>query len=228
MLREPREARAGRLRSQIIDGEEYPEFLFAHVASRRHALTHQARVRGPAQPGSRSNGSSPRHRWSRSDSIFAVGLEHGNSTIGHTMFNIVFMREHNRIADILAGEHPDWDDTRVFETTRNIMIVVFLKLVIEEYIKHIGPSDFPIELVPYAADKAEWNRQNWMTIEFNLLYRWHSMVPEQIGEGENALEPDRFRQQQPARPRSRDRAVDRRSARRTAPGRSACTTRPRS
>ena len=36
----------------------------------------------------------------------------------------------------------------MFETTRNIMIVVFLKLVIEEYIKHIGPSDFPIETGP--------------------------------------------------------------------------------
>ena len=37
----------------------------------------------------------------RKDSVFAVGLEHGNSTIGHTILNTVFLREHNRIADVL-------------------------------------------------------------------------------------------------------------------------------
>ncbi len=25
---------------------------------------------------------------------------------------------------------------------------------------------------------AGWNRENWIPVEFNLLYRWHSLVPE--------------------------------------------------
>ena len=29
---------------------------------------------------------------------FAVGLEHGNSTMGNTLMNTLFLREHNRIA----------------------------------------------------------------------------------------------------------------------------------
>lgn len=185
-LREPAGGRRrGRLRSQIIEGQEYPEFLFANVDG-DGTMTLRPEFEGLHDPvmlnAVLASASVEQRRLT-----FAVGLENGNSTIGHTMFNVVFMREHNRIADILAREHPDWEDTRVFETTRNIMIVVFLKLVIEEYIKHIGPRDFPIELVPYAAENAEWNRQNWITIEFNLLYRWHSMVPDHIGEGANAL-----------------------------------------
>ena len=126
-----------------------------------------------------------------------MGLEHGNSTIGHTVLDTVFLREHNRIAGLLKGEHPDWDDARLFETTRNIMIVVLLKLVVEEYIKHIGPFDFPIKLVPFIADGERWNRPNWCAIEFNLLYRWHMLVPDVIGEGPDTLNPTEFRNNNP-------------------------------
>ena len=58
------------------------------------------------------------------------------------------------------------------------MIVLLLKLVVEEYIRHIGPFDFAIEAVPFIADEERWNRPNWIAIEFNLLYRWHSLVPD--------------------------------------------------
>jgi prostaglandin-endoperoxide synthase 2 len=99
----------------------------------------------------------------------------------------LFLREHNRIAGVLKSEHPEWDDDRLFETTRCIMIVLELKLVVEEYIRHIGPFDFAIEAVPFIADEERWNRPNWIAIEFNLLYRWHSLVPDSIGAGDEAL-----------------------------------------
>jgi prostaglandin-endoperoxide synthase 2 len=123
----------------------------------------------------------------RKDSVFAVGLEHGNSTIGNTLLNTLFLREHNRVAGVLASEYPGWDDDRIFETTRMIMTVILLKLVVEEYIRHIGPFDFAIETVPFIADEERWNRPNWIAIEFNLLYRWHPLVPDSIGEGPEAL-----------------------------------------
>ena len=169
----------GRLDSQVIKGEEYPPSLFAErkpgeelrfvpkfggLHDREYLLGTVLRL-CPEE---------------RKESVFAVGLEHGNSTIGNTVLNVLFLREHNRIAGILEGEYPDWDDDRLFETTRNIMIVILLKIVIEEYIKHIGPFDFPIEFVPFMADKAQWNRTNWCAIEFNLLYRWHSLIPDSV------------------------------------------------
>lgn len=30
------------------------------------------------------------------------------------------------------------------------------------------------------ANRAAWNRPNWIPVEFNLLYRWHSLAPEQV------------------------------------------------
>ena len=60
--------------------------------------------------------------------------------------------------------------------------MVLLKLVIEEYIRHIAPTEFRIEAVPFIAEGERWNRTNWMSIEFDLLYRWHSLVPDRVGE----------------------------------------------
>jgi len=63
---------------------------------------------------------------------FAVGLEHGNATLGNALMNTLFLREHNRIAGVLQQAHPDWDDERLFQTTRTVMIVILLKIVIGE------------------------------------------------------------------------------------------------
>ncbi|MEU5843025.1 peroxidase family protein [Rhodococcus sp. NPDC047139] len=169
----------GRLDSQIIKDAEYPPFLFAArepgetptIAPQFNGLHDEEYLLGTILrlcPDERKS------------SVFAVGLEHGNSTIGNTVLNVLFLREHNRIAGLLETAYPEWDDDRLFETTRNIMIVLLLKIVIEEYIKHIGPFDFPIEFVPFIADGERWNRTNWCAIEFNLLYRWHSLIPDSV------------------------------------------------
>ena len=65
--------------------------------------------------------------------------------------------------------------------------MLLLKLVVEEYIRHIGPFDFAIEAVPFIADEERWNRSNWIAIEFNLLYRWHSLVPSTLELGGGSL-----------------------------------------
>ena len=116
------------------------------------------------------------------------------------MLNIVSLREHNRLAGIARRREPGWDDERLFQTARNIMIVLLLKLVVEEYIEHIGPLDSRSRLVPFIADDERWNRPNWCAVEFNILYRWHSLVPDTVGDGAGQLRLDRVAQQQPARP----------------------------
>ncbi len=168
----------GLLRSQFIDGAEYPEFLFDQDRPDLTTQPHFEGLHDAAAFAEILEFCPPANRRS----TFAVGLEHGNSTIGHAMFNVIFLREHNRIARIIAAAHPEWDNDRVFETTRNVLIVLLLKVVVEDYIMHIGPFEFPLTIPPFIAEQASWNRTNWMSIEFNLLYRWHSLVPDAIGE----------------------------------------------
>ena len=55
-----------------------------------------------------------------------------------------------------------------------------MKLVIEEYINHIAPYQFKFLLDSSLFTNERWYRQNWMTAEFNLVYRWHGMVPDHV------------------------------------------------
>ncbi len=93
------------------------------------------------------------------------------------MLNVLFLREHNRVARLLAEEYPRWDDERLFQTARNILTVILINVVIGEYINHIVPYHFKFFLDASAFRNTRWHRQNWMSVEFNLLYRWHSLVP---------------------------------------------------
>jgi len=98
---------------------------------------------------------------------------------------------------LLKIDNPDWDDDRLFETTRNVMITLLLKIIVEDYIRQLGPFHFPIEVVPLIADEELWNRPNWGTIEFDLLYGWHPLVPDVIGDGPDRLQPSDFRYNNP-------------------------------
>jgi len=44
----------------------------------------------------------------------------------------LFLREHNRLCTMLERDNPGWDDERVFQTARNINIVLLIKLVVED------------------------------------------------------------------------------------------------
>lgn len=116
--------------------------------------------------------------------IFAIANDRGNSTLGFTLMSTLMLREHNRIAGLLDSAYG-WDDERTFQTTRNILIVILLKVVIEEYINHIAPYHFKLFVDPEKFFKAyPWKWQNWMTTEFQLLYRWHPMIPDELEIGD--------------------------------------------
>ncbi len=119
--------------------------------------------------------------------IFAIANDRGNATPAFTMMSTLMLREHNRIAGILDKKYG-WDSDRTFETTRNILIVILLRIVVEEYINHIAPYHFKFFVDPEKFHKPlPWKAQNWMTTEFQLLYRWHPMVPDALQLGDRKV-----------------------------------------
>ncbi|MEM7299509.1 MAG: peroxidase family protein [Pseudomonadota bacterium] len=171
----------GCLRSQVIEGEEFPDFILSRAPTKREKklpiktrfeCLHDERVL--------------RHIFKRTKTakrykmLFATGLEHSNATIGNALFNTIFLRQHNNIAREIAASEPDWDSDRVFETTRNTMIVILLNIVISDYIRHISPLGLPLSFQPGIAEAETWYRRNRIHIEFNILYRWHGLVPSQF------------------------------------------------
>ncbi|AFM17545.1 heme peroxidase family protein [Mycolicibacterium chubuense NBB4] len=175
-----REGSGGRLLSQVIDGQEFPPYYFGadgRVDPRFEGLQ-------IAYPGNDRKtlalGDIPVEKRQK---LFALGIPRGNIHYGFVMMSTLFLREHNRLAALIRANHPTWDDDRIFDTTRNTLIVMLIKVVIEDYINHITPIKFPLFVEPGIGLYEKWYRQNWMSVEFNLLYRWHSLVPTEVRVG---------------------------------------------
>ncbi|MGZ8359411.1 MAG: peroxidase family protein, partial [Allosphingosinicella sp.] len=124
---------------------------------------------------------------------YAGGLERANSTLLYSAFNTLFLREHNRLAGLLSERYRTTDDHWLFETARNINIVKYLKVLVEEYINHLGGQTFKLRLEQGYADECKWYRANRISLEFNLLYRWHSLIPDRFQVGGEWLKHEAFR-----------------------------------
>ncbi|MGB1236071.1 MAG: cytochrome P450, partial [Planktomarina sp.] len=168
----------GKMKTQTIKGEEYPPYLFDPekmtpdnlvYASDEFAQLYDPKILGPIIKGFDPD---------RLKYMFATGLEHGNTQIGYTALSTVFLREHNRTCDLLTAAYPDWSDERLFDTARNITMVLYLNIILREYVAQVGVVTFPFDAEPGWPEQQRWYRNNWINVEFSLLYRWHSMVPE--------------------------------------------------
>jgi prostaglandin-endoperoxide synthase 2 len=180
--------RKGRLKSQLIGTEEFPPFLYDMNGKITDAAFNvldvplfdfRQELKDPLIPAPPPP-TGPDWPPERGASLFAVGGDRVNSTPFSAMMNTVWLREHNRVALRLERDNNGWDDERVFQTARNIVIPMFIKVVVEDYINHIAPLPFKIRADPSVVWDATWNRPNWMTAEFSLLYRWHSLMPDVI------------------------------------------------
>ena len=160
----------GKLKSQQINNEEYPPFFYEDAETG----TIKEEFKDLYVPLEDETRQSPE----RKAKLFAMGVERANVQIGYVMLNVICLREHNRICDMLAGAYPSWDDERLFQTARNILIVTIMKIVIEDYVNHITPYHFNVILDPQSFPNEKWYRENWISIEFNFVYRWHSALPE--------------------------------------------------
>ena len=130
----------GRLKCQRIGGAEFPPYLYENGV-KKPEFSEIGVVRPDQIPAERL------------DTLFAAGSDTTNSQVGFVLLNTLFLREHNRIAGLLAAEYPGWDDERLFQTARNIMIVLLIKIVIEEYINHITPYHFGLRGRPGAVQE---------------------------------------------------------------------------
>ncbi len=172
-----RSYQGGKLKSQILNGEEYPPFYYDENGKAKeefkgmpHIVTNEFVNKADTLPPEKKQ------------KLFALGLEveRANVQIGYVMLNVLCLREHNRVCDLLAKSYPTWDDERLYHTARNIVMVEFLKIVLEDYINHITPYQFQFFTDPLAFTNEKWYRTNWMSVEFTLVYRWHSMLPDTI------------------------------------------------
>lgn len=108
----------------------------------------------------------------------AIGQEVFGLLPGLSMYATLWLREHNRVCDILKKEHPTWDDEQLFQTTRLIIIGETIKIVIEEYVQHLSGYLLKLKFDPTLIFSAQFQYQNRIALEFNQLYHWHPLMPD--------------------------------------------------
>jgi prostaglandin-endoperoxide synthase 2 len=172
-LKSQDKGKKGKLKSQFIDQEEYSPFLYEGGSLREEFSD----LDKPLMLGTVKGNSEIVSR------LFAFGGDRVNTSPQIAMMNTLFLREHNRLAGAIEKSHPSWGDEQIFEIARNTNIVLFIKIVIEEYINHISPR-FKFHTDPSVSWNASWNKPNWITTEFSLLYRWHPLIPDTMKWGD--------------------------------------------
>ena len=168
----------GRLKCAPINGEDYPERLCVN-GDRRAEFAPLFEPIG-----------FQRMQRDEKNRLFAMGTD--VHSVGFTAFNVLFLREHNKIAGKLESAYG-WGDQELFDKARNVLTVLLLKLVVVEYVNHIT-GYWPRYRFPRAGafKRAPWFRQNWMAVEFNLLYRWHPLIPTTLHFGGQDLNVNRM------------------------------------
>lgn len=144
----------GKLKYQLIDGDMYPPTVI------------DAPVKMSYPPGI-----PPEHQ-------LAIGQEVFGLLPGLGMYATLWLREHNRVCDILKAAHPTWDDEQLFQTTRLIIIGETIRIVIEEYVQHLSGYLLQLKFDPTLLFKSSFQYGNRIALEFSQLYHWHPLMPD--------------------------------------------------
>ena len=65
---------------------------------------------------------------------FVGGEERTNENMGLVGLETLFMREHNRIATELSRVNPQWNDQKLFDETRRIIIGIYQNIIYRQYL----------------------------------------------------------------------------------------------
>ncbi|MCA9231799.1 MAG: hypothetical protein KDA57_14205 [Planctomycetales bacterium] len=116
---------------------------------------------------------------STSPTMFLGGDVRANEQVGLTAMHTLFVREHNRLADLLATNNPTWSDEELYQTSRKIVGAEMQAITYREFLPALLGKGYARSLSPYAYaydDSIDATIGN----EFaTSIYRFgHSMLPE--------------------------------------------------
>ena len=70
--------------------------------------------------------------------LFVAGDIRANENALLLSFHTLFVREHNRLCDALIIKHPDWDDERLYQHARRMVIGLLQSIVYDEWLPAMG------------------------------------------------------------------------------------------
>uniref|UniRef100_A0A2K5PNJ7 Prostaglandin G/H synthase 1 n=1 Tax=Cebus imitator TaxID=2715852 RepID=A0A2K5PNJ7_CEBIM len=158
----------GKLKYQVLDGEMYPPSVEEAPVLMRYP------------------------RGTPPQSQMAVGQEVFGLLPGLMLYATLWLREHNRVCDLLKAEHPTWGDEQLFQTTRLILIGETIKIVIEEYVQQLSGYFLQLKFDPELLFGVQFQYRNRIALEFNQLYHWHPLMPDSFRVGSREYSYEQF------------------------------------
>ncbi|XP_043206003.1 chorion peroxidase-like [Amphibalanus amphitrite] len=70
----------------------------------------------------------------RDCTCFDAGNHRANEQLHVALLHTVWLREHNRVAGELARNHPDWDDERLFQEARRVVVAQLQHITYNEFV----------------------------------------------------------------------------------------------
>ena len=125
---------------------------------------------------------------------FISGIDRSNVSVGDYVIHTITMRNHNKICKQIIEINNTLTDEQIYQLAKTINLYQFIKIVLGPYITTIGnktnlKSDY------YSIKEFRNEYTNSVPFEFNLIYQWHNMLPEKIGNiklDELAYNPELF------------------------------------
>lgn len=135
-----------------------------------------ADAKGPEDSGwdELTNYANARRRW-------AVG--HPLSSMNPALFamHTLWVREHNRVCDQLAGQWPEWTDDRLHDVAKRITVGEMMGIMMNDVL-NVGGDVWPLKHDPGVHQRRVQVVDNFSTpIEMLLTMMMPSGLPEQFG-----------------------------------------------
>ena len=116
-------------------------------------------------------------RGSDPTSLFVAGDVRANENSVLVSMHTLFVREHNRLADLLDDAHPDWSDEQIFQRARAINIAQYQSVIYNEYL----PALLGVETIPdYSGYDSSINPNISRTFASAAFRFGHSQLSSQI------------------------------------------------
>lgn len=128
------------------------------------------------EPGYNTAGLPNQSAGGPADSYFLAGDVRANENSELTSIQVLYVREHNRLATMLAGQHPTWTDEQLYQQARRLVIGEIQHITYTEFL----PSILSTALPAYTGYKSSVNPQ--VSNEFSTAaFRFgHSIVGDDV------------------------------------------------
>ncbi|WP_051037959.1 peroxidase family protein [Thalassoporum mexicanum] len=122
--------------------------------------------------------------------FMGVGFMAGDSRVNENSSLVaqhtLWVRNHNRLAGLLAATHPDWDNAKLFERSRQINIAQWQNIVLYEWLPALIGNSFVPE---YGGYDPNLDPQTTNTFAVAALRIGHTLVSPQILRLDQNFEP---------------------------------------